>query len=114
MSAECSFCLDHARFAGDAEGLQAILGQAKACETAGPDRGDLGECAGAPLDVPADVEYGGIRAELEAAGKPIGLKDLLNAAHAYAVEAVLDRKYGRTHPSSWSARQELDCMERHT
>lgn len=42
-----------------------------------------------PLDVPADVEYGGIRAELEAAGKPIGPNDLLIAAHAYAVEAVL-------------------------
>ena len=42
-----------------------------------------------PLDVPADVEYGGIRAELEAAGKPIGPNDLLIAAHAYAVKAVL-------------------------
>ena len=25
-----------------------------------------------PLDIPADAEYGGIRAELEAAGQPIG------------------------------------------
>src|SRR3546814_1729099 len=30
-----------------------------------------------PLDVPADTEYGGIRAELEAAGKPIGPNALL-------------------------------------
>jgi tRNA(fMet)-specific endonuclease VapC len=37
-----------------------------------------------PLDVPADAEYGGIRAELEAAGKPIGSNDFLIAAHAYA------------------------------
>ena len=42
-----------------------------------------------PLDVPADVEYGGIRAELEAAGKPIGPNDLLIAAHAYALGATL-------------------------
>ncbi|RYF11195.1 MAG: type II toxin-antitoxin system VapC family toxin [Oxalobacteraceae bacterium] len=37
-----------------------------------------------PLDVPADVEYGGIRAELEAVGRPIGPNDLLIAAHAHA------------------------------
>jgi len=41
------------------------------------------------LDVPADSEYGGIRAELEAAGKPIGPNDLFIAAHAYALGAVL-------------------------
>jgi tRNA(fMet)-specific endonuclease VapC len=34
-----------------------------------------------PFDVPADAEYGGIRAELEAAGKPIGENDFLIAAH---------------------------------
>ncbi len=42
-----------------------------------------------PLDVPADAEYGGIRADLEAAGKPIGPNDLLIAAHACAIGAVL-------------------------
>ncbi|EFM57671.1 PIN domain-containing protein [Brucella sp. BO3] len=42
-----------------------------------------------PLDVPADTEYGGIRAELEADGKPIGPNDFLIAAHAYALGAVL-------------------------
>ena len=41
------------------------------------------------LEVPADTEYGGIRAELEAAGKPIGPNDLFIAAHAYALQAVL-------------------------
>ncbi|MDP3197713.1 type II toxin-antitoxin system VapC family toxin [Tabrizicola sp.] len=41
------------------------------------------------FDVPADAEYGGIRAELETAGKPIGPNDLLIAAHAYAFGAVL-------------------------
>lgn len=41
------------------------------------------------FDVPADAEYGGIRAELEAAGKPIGPDDLLIAAHAYSLGAVL-------------------------
>jgi tRNA(fMet)-specific endonuclease VapC len=42
-----------------------------------------------PFDVPADAEYGGIRAELEAAGKPIGANDLLIAAHAYAIGATI-------------------------
>jgi tRNA(fMet)-specific endonuclease VapC len=40
-------------------------------------------------DVPADAEYGGIRAELESAGKPIGSNDLLIAAHAYAIGAMI-------------------------
>lgn len=41
------------------------------------------------LEMPADAEYGTIRANLEAAGKPIGPNDLLIAAHACAVGAVL-------------------------
>lgn len=42
-----------------------------------------------PFDVPADADYGGIRAELEAAGKPIGPNDLLIGAHAHALGATL-------------------------
>jgi len=42
-----------------------------------------------PLEVPADAEYGGIRAELEAAGRPIGSNDLLIAAHAYTLGATM-------------------------
>ena len=49
----------------------------------------LGSVQVLALDVPADTEYGGIRAELEAAGKPIGPIDLFIAAHAYALGAVL-------------------------
>lgn len=49
----------------------------------------LGSISVLALDVPADGEYGGIRAELEAAGKPIGPNDLFIAAHAYALGAVL-------------------------
>lgn len=41
------------------------------------------------LDMPADAEYGAIRAQLEAAGTPIGPNDLFIAAHALALEAVL-------------------------
>jgi tRNA(fMet)-specific endonuclease VapC len=41
------------------------------------------------FDVPADAAYGGIRAELESAGKPIGPNDLLIAAHATSLGAVL-------------------------
>jgi tRNA(fMet)-specific endonuclease VapC len=49
----------------------------------------LGEITVLPLDVPADAEYGGIRAKLEAAGKPIGSNDLLIAAHAYATGVTI-------------------------
>jgi tRNA(fMet)-specific endonuclease VapC len=49
----------------------------------------LGEINVLPFDVPADTKYGGIRAELEAAGKPIGGNDLLIAAHAYATGATI-------------------------
>jgi tRNA(fMet)-specific endonuclease VapC len=49
----------------------------------------LGEIDVLPFDVPADADYRGIRSELEAAGKPIGSKDLLIAAHAYATAATI-------------------------
>jgi len=49
----------------------------------------LGEITVLPFAVPADSEYGGIRSELEAAGKPIGGNDLLIAAHAQATGATI-------------------------
>ena len=49
----------------------------------------LGEINVLPFDVPADAEYGGIRSELEAAGRPIGSNDLLIAAHAHATGATI-------------------------
>jgi tRNA(fMet)-specific endonuclease VapC len=49
----------------------------------------LGEINVLPFDVPADAEYGGIRRELEAAGKPVGGNDLLIAAHACAIGATI-------------------------
>jgi tRNA(fMet)-specific endonuclease VapC len=49
----------------------------------------LGEIHVLPFEVPADAEYGGIRSELETAGKPIGGNDLLIAAHAYATGATI-------------------------
>src|SRR5437773_8028025 len=48
----------------------------------------LGEINVLPFEAPADIEYGGIRAELEAAGKPIGSNDLLIAARAHATGAT--------------------------
>lgn len=42
-----------------------------------------------PFDVPADSEYGSLRAELEAVGRPIGSNDLLIAAHACALGATV-------------------------
>src|SRR5437588_2728372 len=41
------------------------------------------------FDAPADVEYGAIRAELEASGKLIGGNDMLIAAHARAIGATI-------------------------
>jgi tRNA(fMet)-specific endonuclease VapC len=49
----------------------------------------LGEVNVLPFDVPADADYGSIRSELEAAGRPIGSNDLLIAAHAYATGATI-------------------------
>lgn len=49
----------------------------------------LGELTVLPFDVPADSEYGGIRAKLEAAGRPIGGNDLLITAQAGSIEAVV-------------------------
>ena len=49
----------------------------------------LGEIDVLPFDTPADTDYGGIRSELEAAGKLIGANDLLIAAHAYATAATI-------------------------
>lgn len=49
----------------------------------------LSEVPVIPFDAPADCEYGGIRAELEAAGRPIGSNDLLIAAHAYTLGATV-------------------------
>ena len=49
----------------------------------------LGEISVLPFDVPADAEYGEIRSDLEAAGKPIGGNDLLIAAHACAIGAAI-------------------------
>ena len=42
-----------------------------------------------PFDVPADVEYGAIRCELELAGQLIGGNGLLIAAHARALGLIL-------------------------
>lgn len=42
-----------------------------------------------PLQEPADRHYGAIRSDLERIGLPIGRNDLLIAAHARAVGAIL-------------------------
>jgi tRNA(fMet)-specific endonuclease VapC len=49
----------------------------------------LGEIEVLPMEVPADREYGAIRAELETTGKPIGGNDLLIAAHACAIGSTI-------------------------
>ena len=49
----------------------------------------LGSIEILPFDVPAEPEDASIRAELEAAGKPIGSNDLLIAAHTCAADRTL-------------------------
>jgi len=49
----------------------------------------LGELTVLPFEVPADAEYGAIRAELEASGRLIGSNDLLIAAHAHRTGATI-------------------------
>lgn len=51
--------------------------------------GALAQMSILPFDEPADQAYGRIRAELEAAGRPIGGFDCLIAAHALAVDCIL-------------------------
>jgi len=42
-----------------------------------------------PLEAPADDVYGHIRVSLERSGSPIGANDMLIAAHALALDAIL-------------------------
>ena len=53
----------------------------------------------APWDAPADAVYARIRAHLESKGRPIGQNDMLIAAHALALDAVLvtdnDKEFSR-------------------
>ena len=52
-----------------------------------------------PLEKPADVSYGSIRAQLDRAGKPIGANDLLIAAQAltlgYTVVTDNEKEFSR-------------------
>jgi tRNA(fMet)-specific endonuclease VapC len=43
----------------------------------------------APFEAPADAFYGGLRAQLEGAGRVIGANDLLIAAQALALGCIL-------------------------
>ncbi len=68
----------------------------------------LGELAVLPFEVPADADYGDIRVALETAGRPIGGNDLLIAAHARAIGAVIVtanadefRRVGGLHVENW-------------
>jgi len=51
------------------------------------------------FDAPADALYGDLRAQLEAAGLPIGGNDMLIAAHALATDCILvtdnEREFSR-------------------
>jgi tRNA(fMet)-specific endonuclease VapC len=49
----------------------------------------LGALKVLPLEIPANVVYGGIRADLERKGQMIGGNDLLIAAHAITAGATL-------------------------
>jgi tRNA(fMet)-specific endonuclease VapC len=49
----------------------------------------LGALEVLPLEAPADVAYGVLRAQLEQAGMPIGANDLLIAAQAIALDCTI-------------------------
>lgn len=49
----------------------------------------LGALSVLPVDVPVDIKYGSLRAELEAAGEPIGANDLWIGAHACTLGLTL-------------------------
>lgn len=59
----------------------------------------LGALAILPLETPADIAYGQIRADLERRGQMIGGNDLLIAAHAVSAGATLvtdnEREFSR-------------------
>ena len=61
--------------------------------------GALAQMSILPFDEPADRAYAGVRAELEAAGQPIGGFDCLIAAHALAAGCILvtnnEREFAR-------------------
>ncbi|MDP1737088.1 MAG: type II toxin-antitoxin system VapC family toxin [Caulobacter sp.] len=61
--------------------------------------GALAQMSVLPFDEPADRAYARIRAELEAAGRPIGGFDCLIAAHALAADCTLvtanEREFAR-------------------
>jgi tRNA(fMet)-specific endonuclease VapC len=68
----------------------------------------LGEIAVLPFEAPADAAYGAIRAQLDAAGTPIGGNDLLIAAQARALGAIIVtanvrefRRVGGTKVENW-------------
>jgi tRNA(fMet)-specific endonuclease VapC len=48
-----------------------------------------------PFDAPADKTYARLRAELEAAGAPLGGNDMLIAAHALAMDCSVVTDNGR-------------------
>lgn len=61
-----------------------------------------------PFDVPADTTYGRLRAQLEAAGSPIGGNDMLIAAQALATDRAVvtdnEREFARVrglHVENW-------------
>jgi tRNA(fMet)-specific endonuclease VapC len=49
----------------------------------------LGALEVLPFETPADAAYGGLRAQLEQAGRPIGANDLLIAAQAIALDCTI-------------------------
>lgn len=59
----------------------------------------LGAIEVLPLEAPADLEYGALRAYLEQRGQPIGGNDLLIAAHSISLDCTLvtdnEREFGR-------------------
>jgi len=78
------------RFGAEKKGSQRLADQLEAI---------LSSLPVLPLAHPSDSSYGQLRAELERAGTPIGANDMLIAAHAQALGAILvsdnEREFSR-------------------
>jgi len=65
-----------------------------------------------PLEPPADVVYGALRARLEEIGHPIGANDLFVAAHALALRYTLVTDNEREFSPIKALPSRTGCVER--
>lgn len=84
------------RYGAEKKGSSRLTAQANAV---------LGAMTVVPFEAPADLIYARIRSDLEMSGRPIGGNDLLIAAHAVSLGAILvtdnEREFARIEGLVW-------------